>query len=270
MTISDRVREPRKRGLSTSPRQMMLLAPSESAATGFFEEVSTCGSRFRDLIAELQALRGRIYLEEGAITHDQLTHGRHTSDRDEGSWHLLIFEGDRVCGCARYREYHGETRFSDLSVSESDLAQAPVWGAKLKASVEAELSLARRLRFPYVELGGWALTEEIRATAEALRMALASFGLARLLGGGVGISTATRRNCSATILRRMGGRSLEDKGVEIPAYYDSKFRCEMEVLRFYSWAPNPRYNLWIDGAASELRTIPVIVNSFASGRSQSA
>jgi hypothetical protein len=255
------VRAPRAMGLSASPRQMILLAPSAAAAPRFFGEVRVRPSRFQDLMAEMQSLRGRIYLEEGAIDPDQLIDGRHQVALDEGSWHLLVLDkDDRVCGCARYREYSNRAGFSDLAVSRSALARSSAWGEQLKVVIEGEMALADRLNVPYVELGGWALAEEIRGTVEALRIALASYGLARGLGGGVGLSTVTRRNSSSTILRRMGGRSLEHRGAEVPAYYDPQFRCEMEVLRFYSWAPNPRYNVWIDGIAAELRTIPILAD----------
>jgi hypothetical protein len=32
----------------------------------------------------------------------------------------------------------------------------------------------------------------------------------------------------------------------------------MELLRFYSWAPNPRYAVWIQAIREELRTVPVL------------
>ncbi len=258
VTTRDCVPTRRMRGLTASSRQMLLLAPSSSEVPGYFKDVCADPTRFDDLIRQMQVLRGRIYLEEGAIQPDQLTHGRHQLSIDDGSWHLLILDNDHVRGCARYCEHTSGVTFPELAVADSAIAHSPIWGKRLKASIESELALAHRLKYPYVELGGWALTEEIRATAEALRMALASYGLARALGGGVGLSTVTHRNGSASILRRMGGRSLEHRGVELPPYYDPQFRCEMEVLRFYSWAPNPRYTIWIDGAAAELRTIPVV------------
>jgi hypothetical protein len=43
----------------------------------------------------------------------------------------------------------------------------------------------------------------------------------------------------------------------------------MEVLRFYSWAPNPRYDVWIQAIRQELCTIPVLTdNSKARRRNQ--
>src|SRR5262245_46400031 len=87
-------------------RSFVLLAPSEHAIPTGFESVDTDTGRYQALLADAQRLRGRIYLEDGAIDADQLIGSRHQLDIDEGSWHLLIVDADsRVRGCARYREY---------------------------------------------------------------------------------------------------------------------------------------------------------------------
>ena len=138
------------------------------------------------------------------------------------------------------------------------MAQSIVWGAKVRAAVEAELEEARRKDVAYVEFGGWALAEELRCKTEGLRIALAVYSLAQSLGGCIGISTATRRHRSSSILRRIGGLPLMADGVELPAYYDPQYGCEMEILRFDSNSPNPRYNRWIEQIRDHLRTVPVI------------
>jgi hypothetical protein len=246
---------------STSSRKWVLLSPRSTVVPECFGRVHTDASRRDNLFLEMQRLRGRVYLEDGAIEADRLTDGRHQSDVDEASWHLLVVDkDDQVRGCVRFHAYHEETRFLHLNVSRSPLAWSEEWGEKLKGAVEAELALSRMLDLPCVEIGGWALAEGIRGTSEALRMALAMYSLSQAFGGSVGISTATRRHCSASILRRIGGRSLEYAGVELPSYDDPQFKCRMEVLRFYSWAPNPRYNLWIEEIKQELRAVPVLTD----------
>jgi hypothetical protein len=186
----------------------------------------TAASRANDLLAQIQTLRGRIYLSDGAIAEHELVDGRHECDADWRSWHLLVLnEEDRVLGCVRYTSHSNKIRFADLGVSRSSLARCPEWGTKLEAAVESELSLSRERGFDYVEFGGWALDESIRGTAEALRMVLAIYGLAQELGGVVGVSTATTRHCSASILRRLGAFSLEDSGMELPPYFDPQYNC---------------------------------------------
>jgi hypothetical protein len=211
-----------------------------------------------------QRLRGSVYLEEGAIRPEDLTDGRHCLDLDSGSWHLLVQDRhDQIRGCVRFREYPSDHSFSELSVSGSALAKSRKFGSQLETAVRAELSLANKLQLPFVEFGGWALAEEIRGTTEALRMALALYGLSQALGGAVGICAATQRHCSASILRRIGGQSLEYGGFPLPAYHDPQYACQMEALRFYSWAPNPRFSVWIDEVKAELRSIPVLTNGAA-------
>jgi hypothetical protein len=97
-----------------------------------------------------------------------LIDGRHFLDIDEGSWHLLVLDHkDRVSGCMRYREYSHEVSFQDLSVSGSPLAECENWGQKLRTAVESEIALSRTLRLPFLEIGRWALHEQIRGTSEA-------------------------------------------------------------------------------------------------------
>ncbi len=250
--------------VSSASRRLRLLAPSRSAVPRFFTRVHTNPKRYEDLLVAAQRLRGSVYLEDGAIEPNQLTDGRHCLDLDLGSWHLLVLDReDQVCGCVRYREYSSDESFSELSVSSSALAKSRTFGSTLEAAVNAELLLASKLQVPFVESGGWAVAKEIRGTMEALRMALAVYGLSQALGGAIGISTATRRHCSASILQRIGGRRLEYGGFQLPFYEDPQYSCQMETLRFYSWAPNPRFSTWIEEVKAELRTIPVMTNGAA-------
>jgi hypothetical protein len=244
---------------------LVLLAPSEQAIPSRFASVDTDPGRYHGLLADVQKLRGRVYLEDGAIEPGQLIDSRHQLDIDEGSWHLLVLDGNnRVRGCARYREYPNSTRFSRLTVARSALARCREQGDRLKRAVARELELSRRLDLPYVELGGWALDQSIRGTMDALKMAMATYALSQSLGGAVGISTVTQRHSSSSILRRLGGQSLEHDGGELPPYYDPEYKCGMEVLRFYSWAPNPRFQAWVNDMKNVLRATTVICGGAAS------
>ena len=74
----------------------------------------------------------------------------------------------------------------------------------------------------------------------------------------LGITTATARHGSSTILRRIGGKHLEVDGVTVPAYYDPNYRCEMEVLRFDSRAPNARVSDGVEMLREKLTQVLVI------------
>lgn len=240
-------------------RHLILLAPHEPADPRSFSDVQIDKRRYQKLFRKMQEFRGALYLLDDAIDSSQLRRGRHEVAIDAGSWHLLVVDDQgTIFGCARYREYPRGTTFSQLSVARSALARCSEWGAQLLLAVESEIELSARLNVPYVELGGWALATHLRGSIEAFRMALATYGLSQLLGGAVGISTVTRRHCSASILRRIGGRSLDYDGCELPIYYDPQYKCEMEVLRFYSWSPSSRYEAWIREMSGQLREVQVL------------
>lgn len=186
-------------------RNLLLLSPSHRAVPDAFTDVQSSPHLHETLLAEMQRFRGRVYLEDGAIKPWQLIDGRHCLEIDQGSWHLLVLDADgRVCGCARYKVYPFGASYSDLAVSRSALALSKEWGHALRAAVDAELAEAERLDCPPSEWGGWALDEEVRGTAEALRIVLVAYALMEDLGGAIPFSCVTRRHGSASILRRMG------------------------------------------------------------------
>lgn len=245
--------------LNTGFRSLLLLAPPQARIPDSFRSVAHDPDRYEDLLHQTQALRGSIYLEDGAIHKGHLTAGRHVTRGDRHSWHLLVLDdAGKVCGCTHYRHHAPDVAFSQLTAAESSLALCSTWGDLTRTAVEEELALSRSLDLPFVEVGGWAMAEEIRGTVEALRMVLASYAFFRTFGGAVGLATATTRHSSASILRRIGGRPLKCMGQLIPSYLDSNYNCEMEMLRFYSWAPNPRYDGWIREIGWQILKIPVI------------
>jgi len=239
-------------------RSLALLAPPQARVPGSFTSVHHDPSRHDFLLRQAQTLRGAVYLEDGAIDQSHMVNGRHVVSSDQKSWHLLVLDAaQQVCACTRFHHHPAGVEFSRLTAAESSLASSSEWGSRVKSAVEEELALSRRMDLAFVEIGGWALAQEIRGSVEALRMVLAIYAFFRTLGGAVGLATATIRHSSASILRRIGGRPLHHNGLQVPSYRDSQYSCDMEMLRFYSWAPNPRFDCWIREIGSEIRSIPV-------------
>jgi len=240
--------------------QTVVLAPADVYLPNSFIRTVRNPGQHAMLLSELQRLRGRVYSEDGAIDHSELTSdGRFIQPIDNYAWHLVRLNANgEVCGCSRYMAYPGNLRFGETGVSRSPLSRSREWSGRFRAAIESEIALANRLRVDYVEVGGWALSPELRCTSEALRIALCTFSMARLLGGGIGVTTATERHCSSSILRRIGGQPLMTQGVEIPRYFDPHFDCTMEVLRFDSARPNPRFERWIEELKDYLSGVPVI------------
>lgn len=212
------------------------------------------------MLAQLQRLRGRCYLHDGAIESAHLSaDGRHRQVIDDHAWHVVSLDAEGgVIGCARYLAHQTRVKLEDLGVWASALARQQEWLPVLRQAVEGEIELARRRKLDYAEVGGWAVSEALRYSTQAMDIALATYALAQKLGGCVGITTATVRNCSSRILRKIGGRPLEVAEQELPAYYDPQYRCDMELLRFESNAPNPKYQARMTRVAEHLPELPVI------------
>ena len=60
------------------------------------------------------------------------------------------------------------------------------------------------------------------------------------------------------------------KGEELPSYFDAGYGCQMEILRFESAAPNPRFEVWIQGLTRYLATASVLSDHTSIGSLQTA
>jgi hypothetical protein len=243
--------------------ELVLLAPAGAIIPRSFTRWIVDRSRHAHWLSEAQKVRGSVYFADGALQASQLNEdGRHVQSSDPESWHLLLVDGNgEVQGCARYRHLTGNVAFDDLGVHDAWLARCGQWGPSLRAAVESEIVRAKQLGMAFSEVGGWAIVPERRGTTGALRIAMATFSLARILGGCVGISTATERHRSSSILRRIGGRSLEFGGTRLPSYYDPQYRCQMEVLRFDSRLPESSCRRWVDELSVRLGEVLVVMSA---------
>jgi hypothetical protein len=199
-------------------------------------------------------------LQDGAIRSWQLTpDGRHVSPYDAKAWHLLTLdESGAVAGCERLLLHDAASGFEQLSLSRSAAARCATWGRAVRQAVEREMAEARRRCLAVVEIGGWALAEALRGTTEAIKLALGAFAWTQILGGAIGLTTATVRNHSASILGRIGGRSLFDGDTEIPEYFDPQYGCKMKLLRFDSRCYGTKYARTVDALQEYFVDAPVI------------
>jgi hypothetical protein len=249
------------RNIALASDRIVFLAPSDAASVAdVFPHVSVDAPRHAELVREVQRFRGGIYLKDGAIQPHQVTvDGRHETPEDENSWHLLLLDKDRhVCAAALYLEHENTVTFDRLRVRHCAMAQDREWRDKLVRAVDGELDRARREGMRYVELGGWAVSEESRGTAGPLALALALHGFSRRAAGALGMTTATFRHCSSTILKRLGGSRFEVDGVTLPPYFEPRYQCLMELLRFDSRTPQSKYQNLVDHMRDTMERITVI------------
>jgi len=211
-------------------------------------------------LSSLQCLRAQAYLEDGAIEPWQIDNrGRFWMDGDEESWHfLLVNDANRAIACLRLLLHENTISFDQLRLTRSHLANDPVWGAKLRTAVEADLVEARQQNIGYAELGGWAIDADYRCTKAALETLLASYAWGQIVGDCLSSCTATVRHRSAMILRRLGGKSLTANGEIIPSYHDPHYGCQMEILRFDSRDIDNRFVRLVRETRQQLESSTVI------------
>lgn len=250
-----------ERGLATVEQRLVLVAPLGARVPAVFKRVTVDSVDHTRLVNEMQALRGRVYLQGGYLTPAQLSaRGLHQTPEDKQSWHLLMIQANgRVSSCGWYLNHENTASIEDLRVRHCPLTRVAEWREKLHAAVESEIVQARRAGLYYAELGGWAVSKERRCTSEGLMLALAGYGLSGLLGGAIGI-TAANMTPASSILRRLGGMYLEVEGTTIPAYYDPAYNTMIELLRFDSRYPSAKFGGLVDLAKASLAKVPVIVS----------
>ena len=241
--------------------RLTLLSPETwSPARATFKNFRTDGALHQTLLAQVQRLRAGIYRKDGAIRdREGGSQAQQVTEADARSWHVVLLDDcNNVAGCMRLLAHNLPTTFDRLQVRESALARNPQWGTLMRAAVESELLAALTSQFNYVEIGGWALSDEIRGSKAAVACIAATYAWAQLMGGSFGICTATERHGSASILRRTGGSPIRISGMSLPAYYDPAYGCNMELLRFESAAPGVRIAPLVIEMREHLSTAPVI------------
>lgn len=239
--------------------RMMVLAPAGVTVPGVFARAVRDPLAHERIFSAMQQMRGRVALREGAVKRSDLSQdGRHRMPGDENSWHLIRLDPDEsVTGCARILVHPHTTTFSQLRLSSSAVAQHPQFGRRVRMIVESDLQKASEQRINVVEPGGWVLEEKLRGTSEAILIALSAFAWARFIGRCLAYVTATVKHHSSSMLRRLGAESLSLGGEEIPRYYDSRYSCEMELLRLQSSVMHPRFERKLTCLHDLLSTAPV-------------
>src|SRR5262245_32566423 len=98
----------------------ILVAAAVAGLTEFIQSVTVDYLQHMWFLAEVQRLRGRVYLQDGAIEADQLSvDGRFVHPHDKTSWHLLFTNSmGEVAGCMRYR-LAGAAAFHHLDIARS-------------------------------------------------------------------------------------------------------------------------------------------------------
>lgn len=243
---------------------VVLLAPRGCCASRNFNSFKPNSIDYSGLLEQAQMLRGSVYSRDGAIQPSQLQiDGRYIMEDDREYWHLLLLnQQSAVCGCARFRLHSTSVRFDQLALRHCPLVSDNGVDSDFRIKVEEQISAAQIAGLSYLEFGGWALGEEARNTSAVLKCILGIYAWSQLIGGCLGICSATVRHGSASILRRVGGIPFSIGPRKHCTYYDSTYQCEMQVLGFDSRYPATRYASLVEVMRQELISVPVFEREY--------
>jgi hypothetical protein len=215
---------------------------------------------YEEMIHRIQRFRGSIYLEDGAIPASALdADGRHSTPFDYSSWHFVLLKQEsRIVGCMRATLHSSSAPVSNLKLHEMIARMSGEQGKRYGTAVQTFLREAESGR-NVIEGGGWAVGKELRNSRIAPVLALACFSLGRLLGNAVMIGTAARRNCSAEILRRLGGFPLTYHGDELGPFYDEHYHGDIEFLGFDCLRVAEVYEQTVEDIKDYLQTAQIAV-----------
>jgi hypothetical protein len=242
-----------ERNIDAIDNRLLLLTPGHWPLPNAFRKGIVDKRKHSEFLRQMQRMRGEVYVRDGAIKPTELSRGGlHRTAQDDKAWHLLMLDEDqKVTGCIWYLEHDTPVAMDDLRVRTCPLAGDGEWGHRVRRAVDAEIDRADRKRLAYGEVGGWAVSQHHRP-ADGLLLVVACYSLIRVLGNALGVTMATTRHSSATILRRIGLARFEVDGQILPLYHDPKYDCEMELLRFDTEHPSPQYEHVVEAVRERL------------------
>jgi hypothetical protein len=226
-----------------------------------FGRVLSNPALYEEAIARIQQFRGRVYREDGALPPSVLNDsGRHWSDLDYRSWHLLATDArGKIMACIRYTQIKERPiNLKSLHLHQALLRANQASDGSLRAGIQAFVDRANRRGGGLSEVGGWAIRAEARNSSKAVILPCACWSFGALLGDSFGIATVTTRHHSVQILRRLGGFPLECHGAELPAFFDPLHGCALQIVAFAMPTVNPQYRRTMDEIVANLRLAPVL------------
>jgi hypothetical protein len=252
------------RNVSSVADRLVILPPPAEAVPEALKRLTVNPAQRSEMLREVQRLRGRIYVQDGAIqTHELTPDGRHETSEDDRSWHLVMLDRQhgQPSACLWYLEHQAAASIQDLRIHKSPPATDPALCDALVESVAEQIAQARDLGIPYSEVGGWATERFDRCSSDGLLLILATYGLSRIVSAGaLGVTTATIRHSSAAILKRLGLSYFPVGKSRVPPYFDPRYQCQMELLRFDTRAANPRFETHIDQLMEQMYDSRVIAS----------
>lgn len=188
------------------------------------------------LLDEAQRLRAKKYLEDKAVTAEQLTpDGRYIAVDDPTSWQILLIDNGKVTGCLKYADRGN----GPVQIVTSGMPPA------IRGSKElTDLLTNKPPNMRFVESGGWAVDHR---GFDGLLLILVALALEERLGPALHLITITERGNAIKLMTRIGAKLV------VPVYRDEVWKCNMALM--YIDTINEEYQQLVDFTALKLTKV---------------
>jgi hypothetical protein len=188
-----------------------------------------------ELRKDIQKLRGRVYIQDGAISADELDEaGRHLFCGENTRWYVAVVEmnSGTLLAANGYSAHFQPAKALHGTHVRHILERAPVEQAQaLIREYESVVKNCLQLGHGFGEGAGWIASPGIQALNSGILAALAGPALFNCIGVRVSMCVATQRHSANAILKRIGMRPLLGD-VTSSVFDDPTYGCRMEALAF--------------------------------------
>ncbi len=238
----------------------LLLAPANARIPNVFSRVEENKQAHETWLKQAQQLRGRVYLEDGAITQDDLDNtGRHISRHDECSWHFLVLDAEEhLRGVMRCQFWYPQQKLPEISEMHLypllERMKQPT-REQYQNSIKAFIA-AQQTKNCFFEVAGLAVESSSQGITVGSMLGVSGYSIANLKDSGTAIAAATNRHNASRLFHKLGGFGFEN----LTPFFDSRYGCEMEFIGFNSLEPAPAIKEMITIVEEKLCAAQVYIN----------
>ncbi|MEY4530425.1 MAG: hypothetical protein RLZZ156_1146 [Deinococcota bacterium] len=246
----------------------LLLAPANARIPKVFSRVEENVQAHETWRTKLQQLRGKVFLEDGAIKESHLDEqGRHISKLDINSWHFLVMSPEeQIRGVMRTQIWYYDDRLPELC--ELNLYGLLERMQDLELRQKFTTALNNTMHQPndntcFMEVSALAVDAASQGFTIGSMLGISGYSIGNIVDAYVAFGAGTDRHHTARFYHKLGGISFRDSSnpeVVLPPFFDTGYNCQMDIMAFFKDQPTPAIKEMITIVEEKLCAAQVYVN----------
>ncbi len=224
----------------------LLLAPANARIPSVFSRVEENKDVHEAWLTKLQQLRGKVFLEDGAIKESHLDEqGRHISKHDVLSWHYLALSPEeQLRGVMRCQVWYTSERLPELCDLNLYVLLERMQNLELRQKFTTALTTfihQPNEQACFVEISALAVDKASQGFTIGSMLGVSAYSLANIIDAYAGVGAGTDRHHTARFYHKLGGISFRDPSNPeeiLPPFFDTGYDCQMDIMGFIDPAPS--------------------------------